>query len=202
MRLLRWPGHHGRAGDAREADDSGNSRAEAGLGAVCLALARAEFVLGLSSFSMWAIQDTMSCPTCHSTLVTLNLALLTICGSLQIVKATEDGMKRALEIMFPPTLGPLHMLCTVPSTLFPLIIYIYLPFQVSVRSLQEALLESMLVVLALGGGCLPLTGPVQVIILHLSISFVYEESWAGKSWAGNTYLAKSKYSIKSDGINH
>ena len=131
----------------------------------------------------------MSYPTCLSTLVILNLALLTICGSLQIVKATAGGMKRALEIMFPPTLGPLHMLYTLPPTLFPLFIPIYLPFLVSVSSLQEALLESTLVVLALGwgggggaGGSLPLAGPVQVIILHLSISFVYEESWAGKDW--------------------
>lgn len=71
--LLRWPGHHGKGlytWGTWEAGDSGNPRAETLLGAVCLTPARAEDVLGLSSFSVWAIQDTMSypvlsCPALH-----------------------------------------------------------------------------------------------------------------------------------------
>lgn len=62
---------------------------------VGLGLTRAEFVLGLSPFSMWAVQDTMSCPTCLSTLVILNLALLTVCGSLQIVKRNSGWHEKS-----------------------------------------------------------------------------------------------------------
>ena len=76
-------------------------------------------------------------------------------------------MKRALEIItFPPTPGPLHMLCSLPPTFSSVYTHIS-PFPGLCQVLQEALL----VVLALvGAGCIPLADPVQVVILHLSIS--------------------------------
>lgn len=102
---------------------------------LCLTPARAEDVAGLSSFSLWVIQDTASCPTCHATLDILNLALPTVCcGACKLSRGAQGGMKTVLEIiMFPPTLGPLHMLCPPLGTLCLL----FIPTGLSVRSSRK-----------------------------------------------------------------
>lgn len=124
---------------AREADDSGNSRAEAGLVLLsCPCQGKvSEFVLGLSSFP---------CDSGHNVLPNLPLNLgdpkpsLTdyLWESAKLLKQLRVVLEcKSLEIMFPPLLGPLHMLCTLPPTL-SLCLYPYIsPFLVSVSPFRK-----------------------------------------------------------------
>ena len=86
-------------------------------------------------------------------------------------------MERALEIItFPPTPGPLHMLCSLPPTFSSVYTHIS-PFPGLFQVLQEALLVVLALVCggvySLGRSC----PSCNFALIHL---FVYEESWAGK----------------------